>query len=250
MLFSDCVELGVVPIAATKAFEPMSLLTPEQWNAIEDVPIGTQQSEHLLTLKLDLILSGNPAMGRVALVSPQLPVELYRPSKWKERFFAVAKTLGRESEAANLMEHYSLHADRVRRRLGGRSIRISILMPQPDGFRLLNGESFAWSVLREAGVDCCQPIPSGKINWLRDQSWESLRSADADIIFIEPSWNDRPREGLDGDPLVVLQHQPLWPTLHAVQNHRAFAVHDYWRNGGAVAADHILADFERYALSE
>jgi ABC-type Fe3+-hydroxamate transport system substrate-binding protein len=249
MLFADATELGDFPVSATKAFESMSLLTPQQWQSIEDIPIGSH-SEHLLTLKLDLIMSGGSEMAQFAPVSPELPSELYKSSKWKERFFAVAKTLRREPEAKSLMIRYMEHASLIRKKMTGRMIRVSVMVPEPDGFEIVTAGSFAWSVLREAGVTCCSPTPSATSDWLRDRSWESFRDVDSDVLFVVPSWNDRPREGIDGDPIERLQTQALWPALKVAQRHRVYVVHDYWRNGGAVAADHILSDFERYALNE
>jgi ABC-type Fe3+-hydroxamate transport system substrate-binding protein len=241
------VELGVVPVAANKLLVPSSLLTAQQVEGIEDVSAGTQVTEHLLALNLDLVMGGAPSPFVAA--SPQLNEELYWEANWKQRFFAVARLLGREAEASALMRHYEYHAGEVRRQMAGRTLRIAVMIPEPDAFSLVADDSFPWSVLQEAGVSCCPSRPNRHWTWYRQLSWEALKDADGDALFVLPYWYDRTQAGFR-DPREQLAEQPLWPTLRVVQQGHVYFVHDYWKDGGPVAADHILSDVEKYALAE
>lgn len=236
-------SLGVEPVgvasAAADGALPTYLEVPDGITVVG--PMTTPDLEAIAALDPDLILSSKvrheALYPQLSAIAPTVFAERTGDA-WKENVALYATALNREQQGRELLDAYTARATEVGDRLGAAERTVSVVRFMPDEIRLYGPRSFVGSVLADAGF----PQPA----IVRDETDiavrigpEQIGSADADIVYVTSY-------GLDDDQPFA-QVAPLWETLPAVREGRAFTVDDdTWMLAiGPTGAGLILDDLER-----
>ncbi|BBG01986.1 iron complex transport system substrate-binding protein [Pseudonocardia autotrophica] len=203
--------------------------------------------ERVVGARPDLILTQageeNEAerLGRVART-----VEIVVPEpagRWKDYVGSVAEALdGAEGLAAAQAEH-ARRVEAARPALAALRGTCSVLQVSADGVRSYGPDSFAGSLLREAGATMTA-APDGA-DWnsdgYLDVSREQLAAVAGDTVFLMV----RVAEGEDDSEA---RRDPLWNRLDAVAQGRAHVVdRGTWVHRGYFSAAHVLDEASRLA---
>jgi hypothetical protein len=131
--------------------------------------------------------------------------------QWKLNLRLVGEGLGRTNDAEQLLTDYDAEAFRARRAIAGKP-RVAVARLTGDGLRLAKRDSFAGTILADAGVT---------------QVTSSAPDERIDVVLLSgPATADRAVRALDGRPARV--DEALW-----------------WGSGGSLAAKAALADLQR-----
>lgn len=154
---------------------------------------------------------------------------------FKENIRYLAKLLGQETKAEEVLNQYQKRTEELKRRLGNQLQQIEVSV-------LFSGEGYTWTIaksdtisyiLRDIGLRH-KAVSDGKWNL----SIETINEYDADILFI-----------IDVDERkssFYFQH-PIFSNLKVVKNNRAYVVsQENWRGFGMSGANKILDDLFKY----
>lgn len=163
------------------------------------------------------------------------------PGDWRSRLLFAGEVLGLSDTATALVADYDTRVTELQAALGDEKPTISLVRTFPDQIGLLLAGTNADAILQSVGL----PRPeaqSADYDYVLEQldgrpelliSAEELSLADGDYIF------------LFGDTSQILAN-PLWQTLSAVQNDRAYEVGYYWWGDDLLSAHDILDDLFQY----
>ncbi len=248
-IFDDVVELGVIPVGAPKTKSSYMQLTPAQWKSMADTDWVSPNIERILQLKPDLILTASFDKANYPLyshIAPTVMIDITTYGDWRNRFYKIAKVLGKTTTAEQLMQQYELHSKRVRQEIKGKNYHVFVLSATSEAIAVEPQNYFCWNILHEVGLS--SPLHF-RANGRTPQivSWERIREFDGDALYIVPA-------GFGGEErtdaaLRLLKSQPLWSSLNAVRNHHVYPVGAYWFTGGPTSAERILTDLEYSLLS-
>jgi len=236
-------SLGVEPVgvasAAADGALPSYLEVPDGITVVG--PMATPDLEAIAALAPDLILSSKlrheALYPQLSAIAPTVFAERTGDA-WKENLALYAGALNREQHGRDLLDAHTARAAEVGDRLGAADRTVSVVRFLPEEIRLYGPRSFVGSVLADAG------FPQPEI--VRDEpdiavriGPEQIGSADADVVYVTSY-------GL-ADDQPFAQVAPLWETLPAVREGRAFTVDDdAWMLAiGPTGAGLILDDLER-----
>lgn len=236
-------SLGVDPVgvasAAADGALPSYLEIPDGITVVG--PMATPDLEAIAALEPDLILSSKlrheALYPQLSAIAPTVFAERTGDA-WKENLALYAGALSREQQGRDLLDAYTARATEVGDRLGAAERAVSVVRFLPEEIRLYGPRSFVGSVLADVG------FPQPEI--VRDEpdiavriGPEQIGSADADVVYVTSY-------GLEGDQPFA-QVAPLWETLPAVREGRAFTVDDdAWMLAiGPTGAGLILDDLDR-----
>lgn len=241
--------LGVKPVGAVRADVADGFLgyLPAEFTAdIENVGnIAAPNLEAINDLDPDLII-GNISRDeeRYADLSKIAPTVFgNRPGgPWKDNFLIHAAALNKEEEAQQAIAAYEAQVAEVTEALGGAeaaaATEVSVLrFIEGADSRLYATENYIGSLLADVGVARPEILDTSEDGFMVEISSEQLDLADADVLFYSSYGNT----GKSGEAAAV--GSPLWESMTAVQNGRAFAVDDeLWFLGiGYTAAGEVLS---------
>lgn len=191
-------------------------------------------------------------LGRIA---PTVATEglAYLGGDWREEARRISAWFGAREKAEERISAYEKRAGelgrRIRKRLGDPTV--SALRITEDQLLLYYSCFWPGSVLADAGLrrpenqqrdDACPAFQEQHAEVL---SLELLPEADADAVFYYVGGSRESAEALERR----MTENPLWRTLEAVQNDRAFAVGgDAWLFANARAAGLVLDDLEKHLI--
>lgn len=207
--------------------------------------------EAIAALRPDLILTSavrhEDIYEQLARIAPTLATES-AGGGWKENIELVAAATGRDDLAENLLAEYAQRAADV-----GTQINVAAGDPTisvvrfVDAIRLYQPTSFSGVVLEDAGL--ARPeSQQDREEFIRVISEEEMALADADVLLYTVYDNDAVVEMVD-----AIQGRPLWGTLSAVQEQRAYPIDDdRWMSGVGLYGAHMILDdlLEIFGLSE
>ncbi|NJK48398.1 iron-siderophore ABC transporter substrate-binding protein [Candidatus Gracilibacteria bacterium] len=205
--------------------------------------------EKILMLKPDLILSidyndANQAYNLLSAIAPtvSVPTETHMPAiDWgnkayfKENLRFIAKLLGQETKAEEVLDRYQKRIEELKKRLGNQLQQIEISV-------IFYGEGYIWTIAKNDTISHILTdiglrhkfVPYGEWNL----SIETIDEYDTDVLFI-----------IDVDersPSFYFQN-PMFSSLKAVKNNRAYVVsQENWRGFGISGANKILDDLFKY----
>lgn len=239
-----------------------SYLTQEEADGIEIV--GGAESgpnlEAIAALEPDVIvvwsvLIDDQLYEDLNRIAPTVATEgvAYLGGDWRDEARGISSWFGAEEGAEARISAYEERVGELGRRVGERLGNPSVSALRITEDQLLLYYSCFWpgSVLAEAGLrrpqnqqrdDGCPSFQEQHADVL---SLEKLPEADADALFYYVGGGRDGAEALKDR----MTENPLWRSLHAVQNDRAFAVGgDAWLFANARAADLVLDDLEKHLL--
>lgn len=242
--------LGVplVGIGDDDAFqaEPFAELLPEGTDLAAVDTIGDPYEpnlEAIAALEPDLILGDEflEVYDQLSAVAPTVLVEWGANGGWRKRFLAVAEAVGREDRAAEVERVYEEELAALSEQARSQTVAFVRVTPE-GGFRIDSlATAFPGSVADDAGVPTLQPEGVGQFeegSGFLELSAENLTVlAQADrIVLGDNSFYDPSLE----DSLSVLQRNPLWAGLPAVQTGQVSQVPGPIYNGGNHASARLL----------
>jgi iron complex transport system substrate-binding protein len=248
------IALGIKPVGYTsyggKDKEVLLGVSLDEVKGSKNVGSPFQASlEKILMLKPDLILKtdysdADQSYKLESAIAPTLPVPneslvLEIDSKnrayFKYNLEYIAKLLGQETKAEEVLRRYYKRIEELKKRLGDQVSQIEISV-------IFYGEGYIWtiskddtisSILTDIGLNH-KIAPHG--NW--NLSIETINEYDADILFIID---------IDERASKFYLQNPMFRTLKAVKNNRAYVVtQQNWRGFGMSGANKILDDLFRY----
>ncbi|TVP59974.1 MAG: iron-siderophore ABC transporter substrate-binding protein [Nodularia sp. (in: Bacteria)] len=219
---------------------------------------GQPSIESIILLKPDVMIGWK---HNYESIYPQLsniaPTALYdwrdnitKQDNWKEYFKFMAEVLDREEIGRQVLEHYNQRIEELKMALGKhyKDKTISFVNFCCGGIQTETDDdpsSFISSVLRDAGLQrpkSQRSNPKGSIMI----SEETLDMADGDVMFVVVYGGNETGER----DLSILQKNPLWQTLKAVQNNRVYYVDPtIWRGRTPLAADAVIDDLYKYLVN-
>lgn len=260
--FEYAIATGLSPIATATGglMDHMA----EQMAQVQNVgQSGEPNLEQVLTLKPDLILGLDYHQGAYAQASQIAPTMLFgfeHSGQWKEVFQTVAADLGQSAAAEQTMAAYTARTAKFKTQMGERlnDLQVSVVRIYPDTINLYLRDSFVGTVLQDAGLSRppAQNISAEEANARFGNpiqtsiSRELLEQADGDVIFLWTGENTTEAAESAQKNLQILQDDPLWQQLEAVQQGRVYQVPSYWIGSGPIAANAVLDDLFKYLVEE
>ena len=255
--------VGAISVAAISGGEPLpSYLTPQETEGIEIV--GGAESppnlEAIAALEPDTIvawsvLTDDATLEKLNQIAPTVLTEGvgYLGGDWREEARRIASWFGAQRGADERIASYEERAGKLRSRIQDRlgNPEVSALRVTEDQLLLYYSCFWPGSLLAEVGLrrpenqrrdDGCTAFQQEHAEIL---SLEKLPDADADAIFYYVGGSEESAEALEQR----MTENPLWESLEAVQNGRAFSVGgEAWLFANARAAHIVLDDLEKHLL--
>ncbi|AGF50300.1 iron(III) dicitrate-binding periplasmic protein [Synechocystis sp. PCC 6803] len=263
--FEYAIALGLEPIATVPSnFQAQLPALMTNAENIQNIGKGEQPNlEAILGTNPDLIVgldSHQSIYPQLSQIGPTVLFPFEHSGQWKEVFASVGNALHRQAATQSALAAYQARSTDFRTQMGDRldNLQVSVIRLYPDGINLYLKDSFAGTVLQDAGL--ARP-PSQNISAVEAQqkfgnpiqtriSREVLEQADGDVIFLwtgenTPQGNEEAKKRLQ-----QLQQDPLWGQLRAVKAGKVYEVPSYWIGSGPIAANAILDDLYKYLLGE
>lgn len=253
----DALALGVKPIGATLTGLPqragVEQLSPMLSNRTDEIVVlgHTNQPnlERIVSLTPDLILGASKARhlyAQLAPIAPTVMVDISNgASDWKRYVLDAAITLGKQSEAEDLLSQYEQRVALFRQLMGDRleTTVVSVSRFRPDHFRIYQQNSFSGAVLADIGLP--RPPSQQKNKPYEKTSLEKISRLDGDVLFF---MQDNPEDSM----LSRVESHPLWNQLGVVKRQQVHEVslEAWFLNPGIVSAHMMLNDLFRTLVPE
>ncbi|MCC5603298.1 iron-siderophore ABC transporter substrate-binding protein [Nostoc favosum] len=248
------IAFGIKPIGFTsyyipgKGKESLYGVSFDQVKGAKNVGNVYQPSlEKILLLKPDLILYCCDAHLHQSLsaIAPTVAVPaLYNTpdhkAYFKENLRYVAKLLGQETKAEEVLSQYQKRIEQLKKRLGSQlqQIEISVIFYNNDGFWTISNKNrdLVPAILNDIGLRY-KFLPHGGSRYVK-LSIENIGEYDADILFIVDV----------GERTSSFYFQnPMFSSLKAIKNNRAYVVsQEKWDSNGIAEANRVLDDLFKY----
>jgi iron complex transport system substrate-binding protein len=251
-ILDPLLSLGIKPVGVTvdywggKRYFPA--IVPEKVAGIESVgKEGSPSLEKILLLKPDLILMADydkQYYKQLSTIAPTVLIDIYNlKADIKENFQYIAKLLGQEEKAKEVLKQYQKRIEEFQKRLGKRlkEQEVSVIGYYERNFWATPSFASPFQVLKDIGL----PIKSlllEKDDW-STFSIEVIDRYDADILFIvdSPDSPDTSTSYLSQNPLIL--------SLQAVKNGQAYIVDPkVWTFYGPLGMNLFLDDISKYLL--
>lgn len=235
--------LGVMPIAATTAYQVAEFPSYLPLNASSVRPLGVVQEpdlERLIRLQPDLILGSQQRHGQLYPIVSTIAPTVFSDSlgaSWADNLRLFAQALDESAAAEQILTDIDRQCDRIRTQyLAKGQPQLSVVRSMQTHVRLYLANSFIGSVIARCGLD--RPASqSGNGFARRLRSPRHIDLLDGDIILLSEYAPDQ------GSLVRRWQATDFWPRLRG----RVYPVDDsYWMLGiGPLAAKRVLDDLER-----
>lgn len=249
---ANSLALGMKPIASTYyTGEPFPEYLRSKADEIELLGDILQPSlEKILQLKPDLILANSrlsniyEPLSKIAPTIMQLfPVP---PPPWKQELEELAKVLGKEDQADQLMTQYWQRIEDLKQALGNdrHQIQISVASISVEfGIWAYGEKSPVGIVLNDIELQR-PPAQQGDFHAIENISLERLSDIDGDVLFFVV----RSEEGTE-EILQNLQQNLLWKKLKAVQQNRVYFVDSgHWHSLDILGMNAVIDDLFEYLV--
>ena len=232
------------------------VMSPVPTEGIEDLgDVNAINLEKVLALKPDLILGLadlTTPYSQLSQIAPTVLLDFEHSGEWKERFAFVGEVLGKSQQVHRIMADYYQRAEEFQQKINASDIEVSIVRIYPTQINLYTKAGFIGTVLEDAGLsrppsqdldlEETKRLTGDTIQYTISQ--EVIDKADGDAVFVVVgNWDSKIKE-----VLASLKTDPLWAKLEAVQKGKVYEVGDYWIGTGAIAANAVLDDLEKYLV--
>ncbi|MER5637462.1 iron-siderophore ABC transporter substrate-binding protein [Kitasatospora sp. NPDC002227] len=245
----SAMTLGITPVGAARA--PADPGFPDYWPAsrlaaVRSVGlIGSPDPDLISALRPELIL-GNQTRdgahyGELSKVAPTVLTQT-TGAPWKANFQLHAQALGRQQQAAVVVEAYADHITQATAAIAaagsaGRRISLVRFVEGSPTVRLYGRQNFPGTLLADLALG--RPDSQNTDTFATEIPPDQIAKADADFLFYAAYGTAQTATTLD---------TPAWHALSAVQNHRAFPVDDeLWFQGiGYTGAHLVIGELQRF----
>ncbi len=248
----ELLALGVTPvgIADIRGYNDW-VANPEVPEGVVDVGQRSEPSlEVMASLNSDLILIGSQQGGLIDKLEPIAPVlyfDNYRADHDNmvaidRSFKALAKVLGRESEAKAVLEHRQQRMGELTAQLqqhfGTELPKVTVVRLGGTAHTLVYGaNSSVAGAMQGLGLESAMPQPSTQWGATQKKVTDLAAVGDGVLLYIEPF----PKR----DQLFSM---PLWQFMPFVKNERIAAVEPVWSYGGAASIELMAEALTRSLL--
>jgi iron complex transport system substrate-binding protein len=244
--------LGVTPVGAVRTDVSEALpayIEDAGVEAADIAAVGTiaePDLEAVAALEPDLVLSNSvrhaDVYDQLSAIAPTVFAESIGES-WQENLLLAGEALGRSDDAQRLLDDHTARAEEVGDLYGDPAATEVSIVRFLDGtlVRLYGEGSFIGSVLADVGF--ARPELQRTDETFVEVSPEQITSADGDLLF-------HAAYGADGAAASEqITGGPLWGSVPAVQEGRAFEVDDdrWFLALGPIGAGLVLDDLEELA---
>jgi iron complex transport system substrate-binding protein len=209
--------------------------------------IGEPNLEVIATLEPDLILgvevNVEGVYDELSEIAPTVVPAFESSADWKEVHLKFSEALGLEEEGRTVLEEYEARARELRESFGDSPPEISILLTSEEYLAVYAGDSFAGTVVLDAGLS----FPESVDDLDYEISRELLSELDADAVFVwafEGTARDSERE------IRALLEDPLFKRLDAVRRGDVHVVGNHWIGTGVLGANLVLDDLEKHLTGD
>lgn len=246
----NAIALGVKPVGAAV----LGQFPPYFQGKVDGVTsVGTPNQpslEKILLLKPDLILGDTriAVYDQLSRIAPTvMTADWAKPEAedlWKRDLKLHALALGKTTVAEQLLAAYRQRTQELQTRLGDRrwQTQVSIVNFRRDHVRIYLNDSFAGTILRDAGMP--RPPAQNQAGFVERVSLEAIPKLDGDVLF-----------AVVGNEKTSLLQQftahPLWSQLNAVKAKRIFEVNDetWLYSWHILGANLVLDDLFQYLVN-
>lgn len=264
---TDILDLDV-PLVGARNLAGERRYFPEyesRFAPIFDLGSSDLDLEDVINLRPDLILGSEgdeDIYDRASQIAPTVlrdrSADIDYKANWHTALLYHAEVLNREERATQLLADWEARTEHFKSRLaelGLNELLVSVVNISRSEIRLQTRGQVG-GVLEQAGLKRppaqalsaqeTQDASSGGDTERYPISFERLRDADGDIIFIIGGTQSEEHAKTHADLLA----DPLWSQLNAVQQGRVFEVESWWNIRSRHAADRLLDDLYRLVLEE
>jgi len=248
--FEALLVLGITPAAigdrSARVAETYGELLPDvDLDAIPTIGDAYEPNIEAVAAQRPDLIVGDEFIGDfyedLSAIAPTVLVGYLSNGGWRERFPAIADAVGRADRVEAIDAEYQAVIDGLPESLGDEVVAF-VRDAGPEAFRIDSlPAAFPGSVAEDAGIPTLQPEGVGEFNQdsgFLEASAENLGALDGAtlIVLADNSFYD-PEVA---DSLSVLEQNPLWATLPAVQAGRVIQIPGPIYNGGNYYAATLL----------
>ncbi|MBM7834645.1 ABC transporter substrate-binding protein [Clostridium sardiniense] len=245
-------SLGVKPVGAVTGV--MGEWYEYAKDELKDVkPVGKEKApniEAIAALKPDLIIGNKmrdeKIYDQLKSIAPTVFSDTIRGA-WKDNFQFYAKVLNKQSEGDKAIQEYENKVTAIRENYKDKlDTEISLVRFMPGKTRIYLGNTFAGTILKEIGFK--RPAAQQGTEFVNEIGKERLKEADGDVIFYF-TYELGDGKGLEREK--EWMNDPLFKSLNAVKNNKAFKVDDtIWNTAGGIKAANLMLDDLNNMLKE
>lgn len=268
LTFETMLALGVKPVATLEGYVRNHQLDfPYRAETVEGIRevgnLGGENLEVMTEVAPDLIIVPAPRyQDELAIFSQIAPVvawDFTHSGEWREVAEMTAELLGEEEGYAALSADYEARVTALETVLGEDPPVLSVVRVRENETRLYVRDSFAGSVIADAGIPRpdSQALGNEEIQAQFNQqtfyaiSREQLPLADGDIIVVFHTGSSQDIAQQAAARREALADNALWNALFAVQAGEVYDVGGYWIGSSFIAAHEVLDDlFQVVAKTE
>ena len=255
VMLENTIALNKKPIGSPLEY----VMSPVSTEGIENLgDVEAINIERVLALKPDLILGlaeSTAPYSQLSQIAPTVLADFQHSGEWKEHFAFVGEVLGKSEAVEKVMADYYLRAKEFQQKMtASNQTEVSIVRIYPTQINLYTKAGFPGTILEDAGLsrppsqdldlEETKALASNSIQYTISK--EVIDKADGDAIFIiVGNWDTKIKE-----VLTSLKTDPLWSKLNAVEQDKVYEVGDYWVGSGAIAANAVLDDLEKYLVKK
>lgn len=236
--------LGVKPVGAVTGFAG-------EWyehtkdELVDTKPVGKETSvnvEAVAALKPDLIIGNKMRHEKIydqlKSIAPTVYSDTLR-GEWKDNFRFYAKVVGKEAEGDKAIKDYEDKVTSIKENYKDKlDTEVSIVRFMAGKTRIYLGDTFSGTIFKEIGFK--RPETQQGTEFVNEIGKERLKEADGDVIFYF-TYELGDGKGLAREEEWI--QDPLFKSLEAVKNNKAFKVDDtIWNTAGGIKAANLMLE--------
>ncbi|MBU3219525.1 ABC transporter substrate-binding protein [Clostridium algidicarnis] len=236
--------LGVKPVGAVTGFAG-------EWyehtkdELVDTRPVGKETSvnvEAVAALKPDLIIGNKMRHEKIydqlKSIAPTVYSDTLR-GEWKDNFRFYAKVVGKNAEGDKAIKDYEDKVTSIKENYKDKlDTEVSIVRFMAGKTRIYLGDTFSGTIFKEIGFK--RPETQQGTDFVNEIGKERLKEADGDVIFYF-TYELGDGKGLAREEEWI--QDPLFKSLEAVKNNKAFKVDDtIWNTAGGIKAANLMLE--------
>ncbi|MBC2579344.1 ABC transporter substrate-binding protein [Clostridium sp. DJ247] len=242
--------LGVKPVGAAKSWtgNPWYKHIEKDMDGVKSLGDESQINiEAVAALNPDLIIGNKMRHEKIydqlSKIAPTVYSNTLR-GEWKTNFEFYAKVLDKEREGAEIIKKFDTRVTDIAKLAGDKlKTEVSLVRFMPGKTRIYLGDTFSGMIFKQIGF--ARPETQRSTEFTLEIGKERLKEADGQVMFYF-TYETGNGEGSTREKEWI--EDPLFKSLNAIKNNKAFRVDDaIWNTAGGVkAANLMLDDIEKF----
>ncbi|QHT63007.1 iron-siderophore ABC transporter substrate-binding protein [Paenibacillus lycopersici] len=239
--------LGVKPVGAVKSWtgDPWYDHIKQDMDGVEVVGDESQPNLELIaSLKPDLIIGNKLRQEKVyeqlKAIAPTVFSETLR-GEWQSNFMLYAEAIGKKAEGEKIIADYDARTADFKAKAGDKlNEKVSVVRFMAGKTRIYLSDTFTGIAFAKMGITRPDSQNGYKDTFVEEITKERLPEADGDMIFY---FTYDTGDGKGNQMEKEMLNDPLWKSLKAVKNNKAYKVNDaIWNTAGGVIAANLMLD--------